>query len=340
MDIDPHLLLYAFLPVLLFGDAMSIVWHDFRRTALQCAVLAGPGVLIGTGLMFVVARYVFPYGWSDFECAAFASVLAATDPVAVVGLLKEMGASRVLTMQIAGESLLNDGVAIVVWLVFFDFMKGVDADGGTIIGSFLRLAAGGTAFGILCGVVGARWMSLASDRLVHTDSLVQVAVTITVAYMAFFIGENELRVSGVLAAIFAALMMSKFAKPLVCHKDGMEAVWHAMEYFGNTILFVLCGLFAYESCKKVAWEDFGWLILLYILANLARAFMVALLWPIVNMVGGSDVTRTTWKECAVQSPEGVALHLMPCKRHSALRSRHTCALPSFVQGFSWKSSPE
>ena len=50
--------------------------------------------------------------------------------------------------------------------------------------------------------------------------------------------------------------------------------------------------------------------------------------------------RTTWKECAVQSPEGVALHLMPCKRHSALRSRHTCALPSFVQGFSWKSSPE
>ena len=256
----------------------------------------------------------------------------------------------------------------------------------------------------------------------------QVSVTITVAYLAFFIGaaglvsgearskkvlrgpfrgcqpsgieafcvsyqitsafimakimfwghteENELHVSGVLAAIFAALMMSKYAKPLVCHKeswighegpitrqrwrvlspvsltcvmrnltqvpkpfkltaslgrlqDGMDAVWHAMEYFGNTILFVLCGLFAYESFTKVAWEDFGWLILLYILANFARAFMVALLWPIVNLVGGSDVTplayaatlscctqllhsssrrktvepalprKTTWKECAV-----------------------------------------
>ena len=70
----------------------------------------------------------------------------------------------------------------------------------------------------------------------------------------------------------------------------MEAVWHAMEYFGNTILFVLCGLFAYESCKKVAWADFAWLILLYILATMARALMVAVLWPVVNMVGGSDVT--------------------------------------------------
>lgn len=299
MDIDPHVILYSFLPVLLFGDALSIVWHDFRRTAMQCAVLAGPGVLIGTGLMFIVSKYIFPYGWGDYECAAFASVLAATDPVAVVGLLKEMGASRVLTMQIAGESLLNDGVAIVVWLVFFDFMKGNQADGGAIIGSFLRLAAGGTAFGVFCGVVAARWASLASDRLVHTDALVQVSLTITAAYLAFFIGENELKVSGVLAAIFAALMMSKFATPLVCHKEGMLAVWHTMEYFGNTVLFVLCGLFAYESCSKVAWADFGWLLLLYILATLARGFMVAVLWPAVNLVGGSDVTKTTWKECAV-----------------------------------------
>ena len=133
----------------------------------------------------------------------------------------------------------------------------------------------------------------------------------------------------------------------------MEAVWHAMEYFGNTILFVLCGLFAYESCKKAAWEDFGWLILLYILANLARAFMVALLWPIVNMVGGSDVTplaclasscrsvrcmrfsaqsipvvvyhvqrrRTTWKECAVQSPEGVASDAMQASQCTAISPR-------------------
>ncbi|CAJ1332033.1 unnamed protein product [Effrenium voratum] len=95
MAIDPHLLLFGFLPVLLFGDAMSIVWHDFQRTAAQCAILAGPGVLIGTALMFVVAKFIFPYGWTAYECAAFGSVLAATDPVAVVGLLKERWARAV-----------------------------------------------------------------------------------------------------------------------------------------------------------------------------------------------------------------------------------------------------
>ena len=68
-----------------------------------------------------------------------------------------------------------------------------------------------------------------------------------------------------------------------------------MEYFGNTVLFVLCGLFAYESCSKVAWADFGWLLLLYILATLARGFMVAVLWPAVNLVGGSDVTLLAGK---------------------------------------------
>lgn len=302
--IDPHLLLYAFLPVLLFGDAMSIVWHDFHRTAAQCIVLAGPGVLIGTALMYVVAKFVFPYGWGDFECAAFGSVLAATDPVAVVGLLKEMGASRVLTMQMAGESLLNDGVAIVVWLVFYNLMKGEQASAEIIL-SFLRLAVGGTAFGAACGVIVARWMSLASNRLVHSDSLVQVTLTITVAYVSFFVGENELKLSGVLATIFAALMVGKYAQPLVCDKDGLAAVWHLLEFFGNTILFVLCGVFSYTSTKNVEWADYGWLALLYILANLARGVMVGVLLPVLNCVGGSDVTKTTWKEWLVMTWGGL-----------------------------------
>eukprot|EP00434_Breviolum_minutum_P020185 symbB.v1.2.017800.t1/scaffold1394.1/size200789/23 len=301
---DPHLLLYVFLPVLLFGDAMSIVWHDFQRTAAQCMVLAGPGVLIGTALIYLVAKFIFPYGWGDFECAAFGSVLAATDPVAVVGLLKEMGASRVLTMQIAGESLLNDGVAIVVWLVFYNLMKGEEA-GADIILSFVRLAVGGTAFGILCGLIGARWMSLASDRLVHSDSLVQVTLTITVAYISFFAGENELKLSGVLATIFAALMVGKYAHPLVCNQDGLGAVWHLLEFFGNTILFVLCGVFSYTSTKNVQWADYGWLALLYVLANLARGLMIGVLWPVMNCVGGSDVTRTTWRECLVMTWGGL-----------------------------------
>ncbi|CAK8989103.1 Sodium/hydrogen exchanger 7 (Na(+)/H(+) exchanger 7) (NHE-7) (Protein SALT OVERLY SENSITIVE 1) [Durusdinium trenchii] len=245
-------------------------------------------------------------GWDHFECAAFGSILAATDPVAVVGLLKEMGASRVLTMQIAGESLLNDGTAIVVWLVFYNLMKGEGEEANAeIVVSFIRLALGGVVFGAACGLIGARWMSLASNRLVHSDSLVQVSLTLAVAYISFFAGENELKLSGVLATIFAALMVGKYAQPLVCDKDALAAVWHLLEFFGNTVLFVLCGVFAFESAQIVRWSDYGWLLVFYILANLARGFMIGVLWPLVNCVSGSDVTRTTWKEVLVMTWGGL-----------------------------------
>lgn len=142
-----------------------------------------------------------------------------------------------------------------------------------------------------------------------------MTLTITVAYVSFFVGENELKVSGVLATIFTALMVSRICKPLLCDKaasafhldtcsarllccqDGLQAIWHTLEFFGNTILFVLCGVFAYTACKKVEWADFAWLGLLYILGNLARGLMIAMLAPLVNLVGGSDVTFLGKADC-------------------------------------------
>lgn len=305
MEMDPHLLLYAFLPILLFGDAFSIIWHDFRRTACQCSILAGPGVVIGTGFMFLVSKYVFPYGWTDVECATFASILAATDPVAVVAVLKELGASRVLTMQIAGESLLNDGVAIVVWSVFHQFMLGDDLTAGDIILMFLRLAAGGLLFGFLVSIITARWIALASDKLVHTDDLIQLSLTVTVAYLAFIIGENELKVSGVLAVIFTALKLSQWAGPLIIDPGGIQHVWHLMEYLGNTVLFIFCGIMSYDSWAKVAWSDVGWCLVLYFFATVARGLMIFMLKPFVDLAGGSDITRTSWKECLVMTWGGL-----------------------------------
>ena len=115
LDIDSHLLLFTFLPALLFGDAIGLTWYLVKQCILQCLVLAIPGVLIGTALTAVFAKYATPYNWDWDACFMFGSILSATDPVAVVGLLKEVGAKGSLTMQIAGESMFNDGVAIVLY---------------------------------------------------------------------------------------------------------------------------------------------------------------------------------------------------------------------------------
>jgi hypothetical protein len=117
MRIKPHLLLFTMLPVLLTGDAMTIDTTVARSVASQCMYLAGPGVIINSllpSLFLWLYLGSFYEGWQSFNlCLVQGSILAATDPVAVVSMLKELGAPPALTVQIAGESLLNDGTAIV-----------------------------------------------------------------------------------------------------------------------------------------------------------------------------------------------------------------------------------
>ena len=113
VEINPHLLLYVFLPPLLFGDSMTMNVHVACRAFGQIFLLACPGVILGTLLMAAVSKCILPYGWDWTFSLCFGSILCATDPVAVVGvwwlhwvlhaecvasgLLKELGASPKLT---------------------------------------------------------------------------------------------------------------------------------------------------------------------------------------------------------------------------------------------------
>lgn len=88
---DPHLMLFVFLPTLIFESAFAMDVHTFRKTIAQAMLLAGPGLMLCTFLTALMARYIFTYNWSWVTALMFGSVLSATDPVAVVALLKELG---------------------------------------------------------------------------------------------------------------------------------------------------------------------------------------------------------------------------------------------------------
>jgi NhaP-type Na+/H+ or K+/H+ antiporter len=194
MGIDPHLLLFSMLPALLAGDAMSIDTAVARTVAKQCVFLAGPGVLFGS---FMTAFFLWVYlqDWDFLLCLVTGSILAATDPVAVVGLLKELGASPILTVQIQGESLLNDGTAIVLYGVAYDMLKGKNYDASDILIILVLVAVCAAGLGVVIGWIFFQWIKLASDRLDHHAGMLQTALTICCAYWSFCNCRQELLVA-------------------------------------------------------------------------------------------------------------------------------------------------
>jgi NhaP-type Na+/H+ or K+/H+ antiporter len=117
---DPHLMLYVFLPPLIFESAFSMNFHMFSKTFWKCLILAGPGLIFCVGLLGAGLK-LWLYKDETWEtCFLLGAILSATDPVAVVALLKDLGASKKLGTLIEGESLLNDGTAMVVFLVLYD----------------------------------------------------------------------------------------------------------------------------------------------------------------------------------------------------------------------------
>merc|ERR1719210_983041 len=123
--LDPHAIFYVLLPPLLYESASSMSWRVFRKVLRSSMLLALPGVLLNTIFTGCFVRIAFSIGTDPVTWQAsflLASILSATDPVAVVAALQALGAPRKLATLIECESLLNDGTAVVFFYVFLDMV--------------------------------------------------------------------------------------------------------------------------------------------------------------------------------------------------------------------------
>lgn len=296
-----------FLPILIFESAFSIDFHVLYRQAKQVLFLAVPGVALATCLTAMIVLAVFPrdhFSWS--AALMLGAILSATDPVAVVALMKDLGVSKRLGTLLEGESLLNDGTSIVIFNVFFKALKDRgehrvrdddsddDSGGSTSLSAasiatyFLRLALGGPLLGVAVGIVTTVCLGL-----IYEDAHAEITLTVVAALGTFLIAETltiegQQLTSGVLAVVALGLMVGTRGRARVSTAVGHElhAVWAMLGFAANTVVFFISGLIVYDRMTKQSlWNNLGALAALYLGIHIARAVVLFVAWPTLRRTG-------------------------------------------------------
>ena len=289
-QIDPHLILLIFLPALIFESAFNSDWHIFKVEFAQVLIMAGPMLIGSTYLSALMMTYIFGYneaaGFPWESALLYGSIISATDPVAVVCLLKELGASKRLATMIEGESLLNDGTAMVVFLVLLDIVEGGTPTFMDIVIKFVRLSVGGPLLGILCGVI----MSFLLRRI-HNNFVLEVNTTIFISYLLFFIAEStSVHVSGILAVVAMGLYMTNTGKTRISanSEHSVHHVWGYIGFVAETVIFILTGVIMGQrsvSDSEIGLVDYFKLFGIYAVLHVIRFFMILVFWPLLSKLG-------------------------------------------------------
>jgi len=250
LNIDSEVLLLSFLPGLVFKDSSSMDIHLFQIAFWQCLIFAFPLVLAGTCLTALVAFYIFPYDWSFNLAMTMGSILSATDPAAVASLLDAVGAPPRIKIHIGGESLLNDGSAIVFFTIFSgmflaelkapDLGENYDLGGGVKL--FLRMSLGGAAIGAAFGLALLVVMRQLNRRLSREENVTQVGLTIAAAYLCYFAADTGAGTSGVIAVCAMGVLFASFGQAFLNDRKLFDDVWALVEWLLNSVLFCLGGL--------------------------------------------------------------------------------------------------
>lgn len=235
-------LMHGMLGFLLFAGALHVNLADLAKQKLLIGTLATFGVVLSTfvvgGLAFglltlmgLEVRFIY--------CLLFGALISPTDPIAVLGILKHVGAPKSLEIKISGESLFNDGVGVVVFLGLLEIATGqFGFDPAHLAGLFVKEAIGGAVFGLGIGFL-AYWA-------LRTVENYQVEVLISLAVVAGgYALATALHISGPIAMVVAGLLIGNQGRRLAMSESTrahLDTFWELMDEILNAVLFVLIGL--------------------------------------------------------------------------------------------------
>ena len=267
-------LLHGMLGFLLFAGSLHVDLGQLSRHKGPVAVLATVGVLLSTavvgGLTWGISA-LLGLGLRPIDCFLFGALISPTDPIAVLGLLKRVGAPEPLKILIAGESLFNDGVGVALFLGLLEYAEaGSEAGVGGFGWLFVREAVGGAAFGLAIGFLVYRMLKLVDNY--------QVEILLSLGLVAGgYAAADALHLSGPIAMVVAGVLIGNHGRSFAMSPitiDRLDLFWELIDDFLNATLFVLIGLEVLVLDLSASYVAAGLLAVVVVLA--ARWISVAL----------------------------------------------------------------
>jgi monovalent cation:H+ antiporter, CPA1 family len=237
-----EVLMGSMLNFLLFAGAIHISLHDLRKQRIPVMIFSTVGVIISTIFVGTFMYFTFILLGTHIpfiECLVFGALISPTDPIAVIGILKKAGIRKSLEIKVAGESLFNDGVAVVLFAVLLQLAQGseVEITFLHVSGLFIQEAGGGLLMGLLLGYI-------ASQGIKRINSY-NVTVMITLAVvMGGYLVTKLLHISGPLTMVAAGLVIGNYGKAIAMSasdRDYLDKFWELIDEILNAMLFLIIG---------------------------------------------------------------------------------------------------
>jgi CPA1 family monovalent cation:H+ antiporter len=270
------LIFSVLLPPLIFEAAFFLKWSELRKDFWVITTLATVGVVLSCAVTAVGMHYLASWEWTG--AVIFGVLIAATDPVSVIAMFKDAGASGRLRILVEAESLFNDGTAAVLFVVAIAISTGTAVTAG-FVGLSLLTTVGG---GIGCGALVARILLFLSGRA--DDRLLEITFTAVAAYGSFLLAEH-FHFSGVLATLTTGLIMGNLG-PSPAFSPGnrvaIEAFWEFVAFAANSLIFVLIGIHEEQQNFAAVWKVVMVAIALVMIGRAAAVYPTCWLFARTN----------------------------------------------------------
>jgi CPA1 family monovalent cation:H+ antiporter len=270
--VGADVILLAFVPGLIFEAALTLDLAELRRRLLPVGLLATAGVALTVVLIGTLTHLILGLSWASGMLLG--AILAATDPIAVVTLMRQLKAPSGLSAILEGESLFNDGTGVAVFTaVLATIVSGSPSIGDASL-RFLEIAAGGTVIGLGVGFLGLLLLRFAAD------APLEILATLVIAYGSY-LAADVVHASGIVAVVVAGIVVARYGSAIGrLHGPQLLGFWSLLAFVLNAVLFILVG------AALPAWE------LLPVVGSVVVAFLIMLITravPVYALLSASAI---------------------------------------------------